>query len=68
MKKVLLLIVLLMPMLVMAAENDTLILQQGKDGYTGCVDLNNTNDHGTTLFGNQISTTIPNLFVSNYRC
>lgn len=68
MKKMIFLLATLLTMGLMATEYDTLVLQQGKDGYNGCIDLNNMNDRGTKLFGFQISKSQPNLFIANYRC
>lgn len=68
MKNVVLIILFLMCTGLIAADYDTLVLQQGKDGYKGCLDVSNMNDYSTDYFSNQIPKSNPRLPIANYRC
>ena len=68
MKNIILLIAFATPFLLLSAEYDTLTLQQGLNGYSGCVDVGTMNDQGTKLFGWKIGTGGQTIPVANYRC
>lgn len=52
-----------------ASEYDTLILQQGSDGYKGCIDAGNFNDWGQRFFGTwRLEPDSPILPILEYRC
>lgn len=68
MRKLVVLFLFALPSFIMAIEFDTLTLQQGLNGYSGCVDVGTLNDQGTKLFGWKIDAEKEITPVSNYRC